>query len=215
MHSRTNPNCTIWMLLLSAIFVTAAFGGEKAPARTAKVGSTAENLTTAFNEEAQAHISYLGYAAKADAEGYHQVATMFRAIARGEEIHSSLLSDLAGREKITVASPAIQPETVGSTKENLETALHDQIYEQNKLYPAYQRKADSDKDGDASRLSERIQKAEVSHRTWYEQILKAMDNYTATGAVFYVCPDCGSVFRSPKDTCPCCSAPKSKLEKIS
>ena len=49
--------------------------------------TTYENLAEAFAGESQAHSKYLAYAKKADAEGYPQVARLFRAAAAAEAVH--------------------------------------------------------------------------------------------------------------------------------
>ncbi len=48
-----------------------------------------DNLRTAFNNESNAHIRYIEFAAKADGEGWRGVASLFRAAARAEEIHAA------------------------------------------------------------------------------------------------------------------------------
>src|SRR5579863_7767949 len=46
------------------------------------------DLQAAFSGESNAHARYLSFAQKADAEGYHGAASLFRAAARAEEIHA-------------------------------------------------------------------------------------------------------------------------------
>src|ERR1019366_4733743 len=48
-----------------------------------------DNLQMAFNGESNAHHRYVAFAKKADDEGYGEVASLFRAAARAEEIHAS------------------------------------------------------------------------------------------------------------------------------
>ena len=50
-------------------------------------GKTLQNLQAAYNGESNAHARYLAFAEQADREGYPQVAVLFRAAARAEEIH--------------------------------------------------------------------------------------------------------------------------------
>ena len=49
---------------------------------------TLENLKEAFAGESQANRKYLAFAAKADKEGYSQVARLFRAAADAETVHA-------------------------------------------------------------------------------------------------------------------------------
>ena len=203
------------LILLTTLLTMPATAREKAKAsRDVWVGATKDNLESACASETQAHAVYAMFALRADEEGYHQIAAMFRAIARGEEVHASLLAGLLGKpcNPLVLTADAGQ---VGSTRANAESALRDQIYEQAVMYPKYVERAQRDGNKAAMLVFQKIQESEATHRAWYEQILEGMDSYTATGAEFYVCPDCGSVFRSPKPACPCCSSPRDKLERIS
>ncbi|MCJ7750502.1 MAG: rubrerythrin family protein, partial [Armatimonadetes bacterium] len=49
---------------------------------------TTENLKTAFAGESQANRTYLAFAKKADADGYPQIARLFRAAAAAETVHA-------------------------------------------------------------------------------------------------------------------------------
>jgi len=50
-----------------------------------KGSQTEQNLKDAFAGESQANRRYLYFAAKADVEGYNDVATVFRSTAEGEQ----------------------------------------------------------------------------------------------------------------------------------
>src|ERR671925_254434 len=53
-----------------------------------KGSKTEQNLKDAFAGESQANRRYLYFAAKADVEGYNDVATVFRSTAEGETGHA-------------------------------------------------------------------------------------------------------------------------------
>ena len=53
-----------------------------------KGSHTEENLKAAFAGESQANRRYLYFAAKADVEGYNDVAAVFRSTAEGETGHA-------------------------------------------------------------------------------------------------------------------------------
>lgn len=69
----------------------------------------------AFAGESQANRKYLAFAAKAEKEGYKNVARMFRAIADAETIHALKHFEIAGK--------------VGGTAENLKAAREGEHYE--------------------------------------------------------------------------------------
>ncbi len=86
------------------------------------MSKTEENLQEAFAGESQANRKYLAFAAKADAEGFKQVAKLFRAAAEAETIHAhNHLRELKG---------------IKSTKENLEEAIGGETHEFKSMYPA-------------------------------------------------------------------------------
>ncbi len=84
--------------------------------------SMTENyLQEAFAGESQANRKYLAFARKAEAEGYKQVAKLFRAAAEAETIHAhNHLKELGG---------------IKSTKDNLEAAISGETHEFKSMYP--------------------------------------------------------------------------------
>lgn len=52
------------------------------------MNKTTESLRNAISGEAQACIRYLGFASKADDEGFPGVARLFRAASMAEKIHA-------------------------------------------------------------------------------------------------------------------------------
>ena len=79
------------------------------------MSKTVKNLQDAFAGESQANRKYLAFAKKAEAEGYKQVAKLFRAAAEAETVHAlNHLRELGG---------------IKSTKENLEVAIGGETYE--------------------------------------------------------------------------------------
>src|ERR1035441_8687898 len=70
---------------------------------------TLNNLQTAFNGESNAHVRYVAFADKADKEGYGEVASLFRAAAKAEEVHAAnhaaVIKKMGGIAQGTMASP--------------------------------------------------------------------------------------------------------------
>jgi rubrerythrin len=97
---------------------------------------TLENLQAAYNGESNAHAKYTLFAKKADAEGYCQVASLFRAAARAEQIHAQNHARVIrklGAEPVAT----IEAHPVKSTRENLQTAIAGETYERDTMYPAF------------------------------------------------------------------------------
>jgi len=86
------------------------------------MSKTEQNLKEAFAGESQANRKYLAFAKKADAEGYHGAAALFRAAAEAETIHAHAhLKVLDG---------------IGSTADNLREAIAGETHEFTDMYPA-------------------------------------------------------------------------------
>lgn len=86
------------------------------------MSKTEDALKEAFAGESQANRKYLAFAAKADQEGFAQVAKLFRAAAEAETVHAHAhLRALKG---------------IRSTRENLQEAIEGETHEFKNMYPA-------------------------------------------------------------------------------
>ena len=154
------------MLLAGAVMLSASIGfaGNAAPA----AASTLDNLQAAFNGESNAQTKYTAFAAKADEEGYGQVASLFRAAAKSESVHAS---GHAKAIKALSAEPMadIKPLEVKSTKENLEAALIGETYEMETMYPGFIKQAELDKNEQAVRTFKGAMAAETEHAKFYKE----------------------------------------------
>ena len=178
------------------------------------VGTTLENLQAAFNGESNAKVRYEAFAAKAEAEGYKSVASLYRATSKSEGIHAAKHAEMikkAGAEP----KATIEKADVKSTKENLEASIKGETYEKESMYPAFIKKAESDKNEGAARTFKGAMAAEVEHAKLYAQALKEIDSWKEAGKEFLVCQVCGftSMDKNLKQ-CPVCSAPRSKFDTI-
>ena len=179
-----------------------------------KIGTTLENLQAAFDGESNAHARYLEFAKKADEEGYKQVALLFRAAARSEEIHArnheAAITKLGGAAKADV-----KPADVKSTKENLEAAVKGETYEMKTMYPKFLEVARADKSADAIKSLNGAMKAEAEHAKLYKEALDNLDAWKTIAIDLYVCPVCGYTTKTLDFAkCPVCSTDASKFEKI-
>lgn len=109
-----------------------------------KSTQTIDNLNAAIDGEANASHRYTLFAAKADEEGYAQVAKLFRAAALAESIHQrnheKVLRDLG----VEPRSPKLKDVKVGTTRENLEVPVKGESQEQEEMYPAMVKQARRD-----------------------------------------------------------------------
>src|SRR5579863_6296946 len=102
----------------------------------AEATATLANLKDAFNGESNAHARYLSFAAKADAEGWHGVASLFCAAAFAEHIHAGnharVIKQLGGAPHAEIHRAESR-----STLENLRIALGGERFEIETMYPEF------------------------------------------------------------------------------
>src|SRR4051812_43692012 len=83
-----------------------------------RADTTLQNMQAAFNGESNAHARYLAFSQQADKEGYADVANLFRAAARAEQIHASnhseVIKQLGAEPKANIVAPQVE-----LTRENL------------------------------------------------------------------------------------------------
>ena len=95
-----------------------------------KGSKTHQHLKDAFAGESQANRRYLYFANKADIEGYPEVANLFRNTAEGETGHAHGHLDYLAE----VGDPATDL-PIGSSKENLASAVAGETHEYTDMYP--------------------------------------------------------------------------------
>jgi rubrerythrin len=153
--------------------------------------ATLDNLQTAFNGESNANSRYLAFAKRADEEGFGEVASLFRAAAKAEEIHARNHADVIGKMGATPALN-LEPVDVKSTRENLKTAIAGENYERDFMYPEFIEVANRQKATAAMRTFTYALKVEGVHAILYQDALDNLQKRTGKNHTYYVCPDCGN-----------------------
>ena len=182
--------------------------------------ATVQNLRTAFEGESNAHAKYTAFAIKADQEEFHGAASLFRAAARAEQIHSTnharVIRMLGGH-----AEAEIHPVEVKSTLENLKAALGGEQYEIDSMYPDFLEEATAGKNTAAIRTFTGALEAEKTHARLYGEAIALLvggkkDAWIFAARDFYVCPVCGytSDTEEEHERCPVCNCPWDKFEII-
>jgi rubrerythrin len=163
------------------------------------MSKTEQNLKDAFAGESQANRKYLAFAKKADQEGYKQVARLFRAAAEAETVHAHAhLRTLKG---------------IGSTAENLKTAIAGETHEFKSMYPEMIEAARAEDNKAALRSFEYANAVEKVHADLYKKALEKMDKLEE--ADYYVCSVCGYTCEDEApDECPVCKAKKKAFFKV-
>lgn len=150
-----------------------------------------KNLMEAFAGESQANRKYLAFADKALAEGYTQIAKLFRAAAAAETVHAHAHLRTAGG--------------IGSTEENLKAAIAGETEEFESMYPQMIKEAQEEGQEAALRSFNFANDVEKVHADLYQQ---AFDNLGNNADVdYYVCKVCGNTVEGvPHEPCNICGA---------
>jgi rubrerythrin len=203
---------------LFALGLAAALGiwAPAAVSATAPVAaSTLDNLQAAYNGESNASAKYLSFAKKADEEGYGQVASLFRAASRAEQIHAAthagVIKKLGGVPKADVKAAEVK-----TTKENLQAAIAGESYERDTMYPEFLAKARKDANKDAMQTFNFAKAAEAEHAKMYSDALARLDSLKGSKAkTYYVCTVCGfTTTNLDFQKCSVCFNPKDKYTPV-
>ncbi len=160
--------------------------------------TTIDNLKDAFAGESQANQKYRAFAKKAEQDGFPNVARLFRTAAEAERIHAEgHLKSLEG---------------IGSTADNLQTAISGETHEYQEMYPPMLDQAKID-DHKAKRMFGYAVEAEAIHAKLYALALEAVkQGRDLTEVEFYLCPVCGNIeIGKPTEPCKVCGAKADKF----
>ena len=119
---------------------------------------TQENLRAAFAAESQANRRFLYFAQKADVEGHPEVAALFRSVAEGETGHAFGHLDFLAE----VGDP-VTGEPIGSTADNLRSAIAGETHVYAEMYPAFAETARAEGFEEVAEWLETLVRAEKSH----------------------------------------------------
>jgi len=185
---------------------------------------TIENLTVAFIGESQARNRYTFYAKIAQKEGFEQIAEIFLKTADNEREHAKWLFRLINELKKKsdenfneIKVEATAPTVLGSTIDNLKSAIAGESYEYTKMYPEF---ADTAEKEGLSEIAKRLRAIAVSekhHKERYEKLLQEVEGnsvFKKEKKVYWVCRKCGYIHggEEPPEVCPSCSHPKNYFE---
>ncbi len=155
--------------------------------------ATSDNLKEAFAGESQAIRKYLAFAKKAQADGYSQVAKLFRAAAQAETVHAHAHLRVIGGIK--------------SSEENLQEAIDGEGFEFQQMYPKFLAEAQEEGNNSAVTSFKYALAVEEIHHGLYTEALNAVKSGSdLPGAKIYVCPVCGNTVKdNAPDKCPVCA----------
>lgn len=163
---------------------------------------TSKNLQDAFAGESQANRKYLAFAQKAEADGYPQVARLFRAAAGAETVHAHAHLRAMGGIK--------------ATTDNLQAAIEGEGFEFQEMYPPYLAQAREEGNRRAAISFENALAVEEIHYNLYVEALAAVkDGKDLSEERIFVCGVCGNtVYGEAPDKCPICGARHNRFFEV-
>lgn len=166
---------------------------------------TKQNLIDASQKEALAYTKYKLYSDIAHNEMEEDISRMFSNFADNEKEHAELWLGYLNE--------------LGTTQQNLDSAIHGETFEKDTYYPELSRVA---KEEGFHELSEKFRMAgtvEANHANMLTQVAKNLADgslYTGDANTQWICLNCGYITKgnTPPDRCPLCNYPKSYFKKI-
>ena len=155
---------------------------------------TIDRLQAAYRVEINAEARYSAFAVKADEEGYKQVANLFRAVARSEQIQYTGAFDtikaLGGTPENV--NPAEAP--VGNTKENLEKSSDKAALEQmDSDFASHAKAAHGEGNRDAAKVFEAVRLVEAQNFRLFSAAAKSLESMRGTPRGYFLCGVTGFV----------------------
>ena len=185
--------------------------------KSLKGSKTEQNLINAFAGESQARNRYSFYAKAAKKEGYEQIAAIFLETAENEKEHAKLFYEPLGNIRGIVN--AEYPFELGTTKENLESAVAGEKEEWEFLYAEGERIAREEGFDKIAEIFHHVIHAEKHHHQRYLKLLENVKNNTVFKKekdTNWMCRECGYVYygkEAPKE-CPNCHHPQAYFEVL-
>ncbi len=180
---------------------------------------TVRNLLAAFEGESNANAKYTEFARRADADGLHGAASLFRTAARAEQIHANnharVIRQLGGEVTAT-----IHPVDVMTTLENLKVALAGEQHEIDSMYPEFLKEAEAHNNTAAMRTFDWALEAEKTHARLYSEAIALFEggdtnSWIAMVRNFFVCAVCGYTSETREaGRCPVCNSLWEKFEVV-
>ncbi len=182
-----------------------------------KGSKTEQNLINAFAGESQARNRYSFFAKQAKKDGYEQIAEIFLITAENEKEHAKLFYEHIGNTIGQVNSS--YPFELGTTKENLESAINGEKEEWSILYPEGEKVAREEGFDKIAETFHHVVEAEKHHEKRYSKLLENVKNNTVFSKpeeTNWMCRECGYIHhgKSAPKKCPNCHHPQAYFQVL-
>lgn len=180
---------------------------------------TIDNLAIAFLNECHAKMRYEYYAKEADKEGYKQIRDIFLETAENESEHAKrfykFLRDLGATEVPNVNLEL--PIVLGTTEENLASAISGEENEASYLYLLFENVARLEGYDEIAYVFHEIAEAEERHMNRFAKLHENIVNGTVfvkDEVVEWKCGNCGYIHTGNEapEECPACAHEREYFE---
>ncbi len=161
-------------------------------------------IEKAIANERQAVVRYNAFAEKAEQEGYPGAASLFRAMAQGENVHAKRFAEVLQAHGI-----AVPPESdnykpmVGSTATNLRTAATNETAERDGMYRDAIIACEKSGDSATAKIFDQTRDVEVEHANLCTNASHNLESLK-TAKTYYICDLCGYTTDVRLPLCPDC-----------
>jgi len=199
----------IALAIVALLFVGCQQKTEEKPKPTVSM----ENLQTAYGKSLQRHRMYAVFAKNADGERLKNLANLFRAVSRSEEIHAKLHAGLLRKNQVEPVVPAEDSLTIGTSFQTLKMAMSCEQLEYQSMYPNLSRTAELEVFPDAAEQFRMVKDVDARHFELFKEAYDLAGRIPRTP--YLLCPQCGYVFTSEEtQECPVCHSKKQDFERI-
>ena len=179
---------------------------------------TEQNLLNAFAGESQARNKYTYYSKIAKKEGYEQIAAIFEETAENEMEHAKLFFKHIGNNPLGHVD-SFYPFEIGTTEENLNSAISGETEEYDVLYKEAEGVALEEGFDAVADTFKHVRTAEQHHAQRYKLLLEQLQNGTTFAKdteVTWICRKCGYIYtgKSAPKICPNCHHPQGYFQVL-
>ncbi|MGD0818599.1 MAG: rubrerythrin family protein [Methanomassiliicoccales archaeon] len=166
------------------------------------MGTTDDNLKSAFAGKAQTSRMYIAFAEAAEEEGHRQIAKLFRAAAESEAVHAMHHLRTSGG--------------VLTTEENLKMSIERENLEHSKKYTEFIEQSKKDGRSQATLGFNYAKKVEMDHERSFKEAEQSLNRKKDLPLQrLFVCQICGQIHvDDPPKTCPVCGNPSEMFKEI-
>ncbi|MDP9190073.1 MAG: hypothetical protein M3P06_00005 [Acidobacteriota bacterium] len=160
-------------------------------------------VENALANEREAVARYDAFASKATEEGYLGVASLFRAQAQAERAHAKRFAAVLTEHGAAVPpEPSLSP-SVGSTIDNLHTAVSAETSENDSLYRKSIETCNQLGATDVAKVFDQTRDSEIEHANLCKTAARNIESMKEP-KTFYVCGKCGYTTDVKLPYCPAC-----------